>query len=61
MLFLFNTVFEEDFYENDRVFAIPPVFKEMLLQGKENQLRSFVMSHIDRLRFRRAFFTEPDR
>ncbi|HBV14472.1 helix-turn-helix domain-containing protein [Chryseobacterium carnipullorum] len=39
MVFLFKTIFEDDFYENIHVFAVPPVLKEMLLYAsKWNQL-----------------------
>lgn len=39
MVFLFKSVFKEDFYKNVHVFAVPPVLKEMLLYGsKWNQL-----------------------
>lgn len=35
MVFLFKTVFEEDFYQNVHVFAVPPVLKEMLLYASK--------------------------
>lgn len=39
MVFLFKTVFKEDFYQNVQVFAVPPVLKEMLLYAsKWNQV-----------------------
>ncbi|MGC5745282.1 AraC family transcriptional regulator [Chryseobacterium sp. NFX27] len=39
MVFLFKTVFEDDFYKNVHVFAVPAVLKEMLLYAsKWNQL-----------------------
>ncbi|MGG5207598.1 helix-turn-helix domain-containing protein [Chryseobacterium sp. MIQD13] len=39
MVFLFKTVFNDEFYRNVHVFAVPPVLKEMLLYAsKWNQL-----------------------
>lgn len=35
MVFLFKSVFEEDFYQNVHVFAVPPVLKEMLLYASK--------------------------
>lgn len=35
MVFLFNSVFEEDFYKNIHVFAVPSVLKEMLLYASK--------------------------
>lgn len=35
MVFLFKTVFEEEFYQNVHVFAVPPVLKEMLLYASK--------------------------
>ncbi|KMQ65110.1 AraC family transcriptional regulator [Chryseobacterium angstadtii] len=35
MVFLFKTVFKEDFYRNVHVFAVPPVLKEMLLYASK--------------------------
>ncbi|WP_223607924.1 AraC family transcriptional regulator [Chryseobacterium sp. OSA05B] len=39
MVFLFKTVFKDDFYKDVHVFTVPPVLKEMLLYAsKWNQL-----------------------
>nr|WP_315028325.1 AraC family transcriptional regulator [uncultured Chryseobacterium sp.] len=35
MVFLFKSVFEDDFYRNVQVFAVPPVLKEMLLYASK--------------------------
>lgn len=35
MVFLFKSVFEEDFYQNVHVFAVPAVLKEMLLYASK--------------------------
>ncbi|WP_213083887.1 AraC family transcriptional regulator [Chryseobacterium lactis] len=35
MLFLFKSVFEDDFYRNVHVFSVPPVLKEMLLYASK--------------------------
>ncbi|MDN3693221.1 AraC family transcriptional regulator [Chryseobacterium tructae] len=35
MVFLFKSVFEEDFYQNVHVFAVPSVLKEMLLYASK--------------------------
>lgn len=35
MVFLFRSVFEEEFYQNVHVFAVPPVLKEMLLYASK--------------------------
>ncbi|MCJ7936118.1 MAG: AraC family transcriptional regulator [Chryseobacterium sp.] len=35
MVFLFKSVFEEDFYRNVQVFAVPPVLREMLLYASK--------------------------
>ncbi|MCS3529016.1 AraC family transcriptional regulator [Chryseobacterium sp. JUb7] len=35
MLFLFKSVFKEDFYRSVQVFAVPPVLKEMLLYASK--------------------------
>jgi len=35
MVFLFSTVFEEPFYQQVQVFAVPPVLKEMLLYASK--------------------------
>jgi hypothetical protein len=35
MVFLFKSVFDEEFYQNVHVFAVPPVLKEMLLYASK--------------------------
>ena len=35
MVFLFKSVFNENFYQNVQVFAVPPVLKEMLLYASK--------------------------
>lgn len=35
MVFLFKSVFEDDFYQNVHVFTVPPVLKEMLLYASK--------------------------
>lgn len=35
MVFLFKTVFDEEFYQDVHVFAVPPVLKEMLLYASK--------------------------
>ncbi|MFZ4928578.1 helix-turn-helix domain-containing protein [Chryseobacterium sp. Mn2064] len=35
MVFLFKSVFEEEFYQNVQVFAVPPVLREMLLYASK--------------------------
>lgn len=35
MVFLFRSVFQEEFYQNVHVFAVPPVLKEMLLYASK--------------------------
>ncbi len=35
MVFLFKSVFKEEFYQNVHVFAVPPVLKEMLLYASK--------------------------
>ncbi|REC45442.1 helix-turn-helix domain-containing protein [Chryseobacterium pennipullorum] len=35
MVFLFKSVFDEDFYQQVQVFAVPPVLKEMLLYASK--------------------------
>lgn len=35
MVFLFRSVFQEEFYQNVHVFAVPPVLKEMLMYASK--------------------------